>query len=257
MKLLTKRILVPALLALFLFGLCAAPALAAREADNASLQAGLLAYTNLYRAGRAFLAVSPLDQREVSPLSLDQDLCDLAKILASERDGYRGKSLYTRPDGTHWSTVLDNTVYKGDQIYNACLIYESKKPPTADAVLAAWMKSSEHRVLVLALQHRSTGMYTGYSAKNKRYYTVQLFSSLVDAQNAAEPESRQFVAAGRVNVRAGAGTAYEKIGKLKKGERIQVTGILYDAKKKAAWAMADYQGNTGCVSLRYLNIDAQ
>lgn len=169
----------------------------------------------------------------------------------------RGKSLYTRPDGTHWSTVLDNTVYKGDQIYNACLIYESKKPPTADAVLAAWMKSSEHRVLVLALQHRSTGMYTGYSAKNKRYYTVQLFSSLVDAQNAAEPESRQFVAAGRVNVRAGAGTAYEKIGKLKKGERIQVTGILYDAKKKAAWAMADYQGNTGCVSLRYLNIDAQ
>lgn len=256
MKFPNKRTLVPAILALILFGLCAAPTLAAQEADDASLQTELLTYSNLYRAGRAFLAVSPLDQRKVSPLSLDETLCDLAKILAGERDGYRGKSLYTRPDGTHWSTVLDNTAYDGSQIYNACLIFESKKRPDARDVLAAWMKSSEDRVLVLALQHRSTGMYTYYSAKNRRYYTVQLFTSLADGGSVSETESR-FVTTGNVNVRAGAGTSYAKIGKLKKGEGLQVTGILYDAKKKAAWAMVDYQGKSGCVSLRYLNIDPQ
>ena len=105
----------------------------------------------------------------LSPLTLDEKLCEAAQLRAQETvENYS----HTRPDGSDWSTVLSQSgISYGRAAEN---IYQS--PATPEAAVEGWMASPGHRANILNANLHSIGIGYYYTDTGWQHYWVQLFT---------------------------------------------------------------------------------
>ncbi|MFV0344619.1 MAG: CAP domain-containing protein [Anaerocolumna sp.] len=104
----------------------------------------------------------------LSALSMSDSLVAPANKRAKEiKDTFS----HTRPDGTSWSTVLDDyNVSVSTSGENIAYGYN-----TAEKVMEAWMNSSGHRANILGTKYNNIGI--GVYEVNGTIYCTQLFSN--------------------------------------------------------------------------------
>ncbi len=220
------------LLTLLLLTSVACPALA--ESEFHAYQNEVLGHSNEYHNG--------------PQLALDARLCALAAVLAMEQDNKTEMGAY-RPGGEKWDSVFDQFGYETAPASSGCNWMLFKAEPSASEIVDYWMKTPGFKENVRSSMFTHTGIYIHRSPKTKRYYVVQLFTKPAIGQSTALPSEALGVTVGSVNVRSGPGTAYERIGKLSKG---QILSVLSSSAKWAECALPNNE--TGYIHTKYLGL---
>lgn len=105
----------------------------------------------------------------LSPLVLDQKLCEAAAIRANE---IVEKFEHTRPDGTSCFTVLQQNGIN----YRACGENIAAGQSTPAAVMDSWMHSEGHRANIMSSDFGKLGVGFVQAPGGYQYYWVQLFT---------------------------------------------------------------------------------
>lgn len=181
-----------------------------------------------------------------SELILDIRLCALAATLAIEQDGKAQMTAY-RPNGNKWSTIFGEYGYATQPASSGCNWMRSKSRPSAEKLVAYWMDTPGFKENVRSSMFTHTGIYTFYSAKEKCYYTVQLFTAPAAEQDTSIPAEAIAAATGNVTLRTGPGTNYSSQGKLDKGQLMTIKSTY------GKWADVSLPDNTrGYVHTDYI-----
>lgn len=98
------------------------------------------------------------NEHELSPLTWDDELYEVAKIRSQESSQ---KWSHTRPDGTHWSTLSPNV--HGENL--------AKGYNTAQAAVDAWMASEGHKANILREEFTRAAV-SFYEAENGWFWCV-------------------------------------------------------------------------------------
>lgn len=105
----------------------------------------------------------------LSPLVLDQKLCEAAAIRANE---IVEKFEHTRPDGTSCFTVLQQNGIN----YRTCGENIAVGQSTPAAVMDSWMDSEGHRANIMSSDFGKLGVGFVQAPGGYQYYWVQLFT---------------------------------------------------------------------------------
>ena len=105
-----------------------------------------------------------------SPVSLSSVLMNFAAVRANEIETYFS---HTRPDGTYYYSIIDDTyssTYVGENI--------GAGVSSAEEVMELWMNSTGHRANILRKSHTELGVGFHYDSNSEyKYYWVQHFAN--------------------------------------------------------------------------------
>jgi uncharacterized protein YkwD len=104
------------------------------------------------------------------PLQLSAELCEAANIRAEET---ATSFAHTRPDGSSFSTVLDDINYSGSR---ACGENIAAGNSTVSATFTQWMNSQGHYENMINANYKYVGIGYYRTSMGYRFYWAQIFS---------------------------------------------------------------------------------
>lgn len=154
-----------------------------------ALSAALSIFPNAYTAGNIYTAVAADNEEDftaefislvnderaalgLDPLIPDPYINEIAQIRAEEQTISKG---HTRPDGTSWTTVIDENCLHWKDISENVLAGGS----TPEQALAAWKSSPPHWEALTSPDYKYTGVGFVYDSSSEYgYYWAQIFSDV-------------------------------------------------------------------------------
>jgi uncharacterized protein YkwD len=105
-----------------------------------------------------------------APLTLSAELCNAANIRAEET---ATSFSHTRPDGSSFSTVLDDIKYSGSR---ACGENIAAGNSSVSATFDQWMNSQGHYENMMNKNYKYVGIGYYKTSMGYRFYWAQIFS---------------------------------------------------------------------------------